>query len=85
MAHVDTADDVMGNNVKPRVIEAYDGKDIVLNEQFTLIAGENPELSKYVGETIVVTDGNTLLGSDDIDGIDEIMSASAFLVAHPEV
>lgn len=85
MAHVDTADDVMGNNVKPRVIEAYDGKDIVLNEQFTLIAGENPELSKYVGETIIVTDGNTLLGSDDKAGVAEIMSAAAFLVAHPEV
>lgn len=85
MAHVDTADDVMGNNVKPRVIDSYDGKDIVLNEQYTLVAEENPELAKYVGETIIVTDGNTLLGSDDKAGVAEIMSAAAYLKAHPEV
>lgn len=85
MAHVDTADDVMGNNVKPRVIEAYDGKDIVLNEQYTLLAEDNPELGKYIGETLIVTDGNTLLGSDDKAGVAEIMSAVAYLAAHPEV
>ncbi len=85
MAHVDTADDVMGNNVKPRVVTAYDGKDIVLNEQYTLMAQENPELARYVGETLIVTDGNTLLGSDDKAGVAEIMSAAAYLVSHPEI
>ncbi len=85
MAHVDTADDVMGNGVKPRVIEAYDGKDIVLNEHYTLKREDNPELEGYFGQTLLVTDGNTLLGSDDKAGVAEIMSAAAYLISHPEV
>lgn len=85
MAHVDTADDVMGNNVKPRVIEAYDGNDIKLNDEYTLAVEGNPELTRYVGETLVVTDGTTLLGSDDKAGVAEIMTAADYLVRHPEI
>ncbi|NLL25196.1 MAG: Peptidase T [Spirochaetes bacterium ADurb.Bin315] len=85
MAHVDTADDVPGNGVKPRVIEKYDGGDIPLNEEHSIVAAENPELSDYVGETLVVTDGTTLLGSDDKAGIAEIMSAVRHLMEHPEI
>ena len=79
MAHVDTADDVMGNGVKPRVIEAYDGNDVKLNEDYTLLRAENEELASYVGETIIVTDGNTLLGSDDKAGVAEIMAVARLL------
>ncbi|MGH0052102.1 MAG: peptidase T [Sphaerochaetaceae bacterium] len=85
MAHVDTADDVPGNGVKPRVIETYDGKDIVLNEEYTLKVESNPELLHYKGETLIVTDGTTLLGSDDKAGVAEIMSVARYLVSHPEI
>ena len=84
MAHVDTADDVPGNGVKPRVIEKYGGGDIPLNEEYSIVADENPELSNYIGETLVVTDGTTLLGSDDKAGIAEIMSAVRYVMEHPE-
>ncbi len=69
MAHVDVADDVMGNGVKARVIEAYDGKDIVLNETYTLGVAENPTLLSYKGQSLVVTDGTTLLGGDNKAGV----------------
>ena len=85
MAHVDTADDVNGNGVKPRVVEAYDGKDIPLNETYTLLAEENPELANYIGETLVVTDGTTLLGSDDKAGVAEIMSIAHHLASNPQI
>lgn len=85
MAHVDTADDVMGNGVKPHVIDSYDGKDIQLNPETTLSAASNPELSKYVGETIIITDGNTLLGGDDKAGVAEIMTAVKYLLDNPEI
>nr|WP_321307192.1 peptidase T [uncultured Sphaerochaeta sp.] len=85
MAHVDTADDVPGNGVKPRVIASYDGKDIPLNEEHTLKVEDNPELLRYKGETVIVTDGNTLLGSDDKAGVAEIMSAAEYLLSHPEI
>lgn len=84
-SHVDTADDVDGNHVKPRVIEGYDGKDIVLNEQCTIKAVENPELAKYVGSTIITSSGDTLLGCDDKGGVAEIMTAVSHLVKHPEI
>ena len=84
-SHVDTADDVDGNHVKPRVIERYDGKDIVLNEQCTIKAAENPELAKYVGSTIITSSGDTLLGCDDKGGVAEIMTAVSHLVKHPEI
>lgn len=85
MAHVDTADDVPGNGVKARVIDAYQGGDIPLNEQVTLSVADNPALEEYIGETLIVTDGTTLLGSDDKAGIAEIMSAIRFLVENPQV
>lgn len=84
-SHVDTADDVDGNHVKPRVIEGYDGKDIVLNEQCTIKAVENPELAKYVGSTIITSSGDTLLGCDDKGGVAEVMTAVSHLVKHPEI
>ncbi|MFA5446924.1 MAG: peptidase T [Sphaerochaeta sp.] len=85
MAHVDTADDVPGNGVKARVIDSYDGSDILLNEEHTLAVADNPELLNYTGETLIVTDGTTLLGSDDKAGIAEIMSAAAYLLANPQI
>lgn len=85
MSHVDTANDVEGNHVKARVIESYDGKDIKLNEKVTLDVESNPELSQYKGTTLIVTDGNTLLGGDDKTGIAEIMTAIKYLQENPEV
>lgn len=84
-AHVDTADDVMGNGVKPVIHENYDGKDIKLSEEYTINAADNPELAGYVGSTIITSDGTTLLGSDDKSGIAEIMTAVHYLVDHPEI
>lgn len=85
MAHVDTADDVPGNGVKPRVITSYDGKDIPLNETYTLKVEENAELSSYVGETLIVTDGTTLLGSDDKAGVSIIMTVAKTLMENPNI
>lgn len=83
-AHVDTAQGVEGNGVKPRLIENYDGKDIKLNGEKTLYVGENPELLQYKGSSVIVTDGTTLLGSDDKAGVAEIMTAVHWFVEHPE-
>jgi tripeptide aminopeptidase len=85
MAHVDTAPDLTGKNVRPQVVENYDGGPIRLNETYTLDPKEFPELAGYVGGTIITTDGTTLLGADDKAGVAEIMSAVAFLQAHPEI
>lgn len=85
MAHVDTADDVMGNGVKPRIIDAYDGKDILLNSQYTLSVEDNPALVDYIGKTLVVTDGTTLLGADDKAGLAIIMSVAKRLVEDPSI
>lgn len=87
MSHVDTYDGMSGRNVNPRVIENYDGNDILLNkeEHITLSVKSFPELKKYVGKTLVVTDGTTLLGADDKAGIAEIMTALEYLIAHPEI
>ncbi|MCR4676057.1 MAG: peptidase T [Sphaerochaetaceae bacterium] len=84
-SHVDTASDVMGNGVKPRVVRNYEGGDIKLNSKYTIFASENPELESYIGSDIVVSDGNTLLGSDDKSGISEIMTAVSYIVKHPEI
>lgn len=84
-AHVDTASDVMGNGVKPRVIESYDGGDIVLKSGLVIKAAENPELAPYKGTTLVVSDGTTLLGSDDKSGVAEIMTAVHRLVENPQI
>ena len=87
LAHVDTSPDVSGANVHPRVIEHYDGGEIVLNakENIRLSPERFPDLRKYVGQTLVTTDGTTLLGADDKAGVAEIMTAMATLIAHPEI
>lgn len=87
ISHMDTSPAVSGENVKPHIIENYDGKDIVLNEekQIILRAGENPELALYAGKRLIVTDGTTLLGADDKAGIAEIMTMAEYLLAHPEI
>lgn len=86
MAHVDTANDVPGNGVKPQVIENYDGGDITLGSSSRVIKREdNPELSNYIGSTIFTSDGTTLLGADDKAGISEIMAVAKLLVENPEI
>jgi tripeptide aminopeptidase len=87
MAHLDTASDVSGANVKPRLVERYAGGDIRLGEGDgpVLDAAGNPELAEHLGDTIVVTDGATLLGADDKAGVAEIVTAASLLVAHPEL
>lgn len=87
LAHLDTATDFTGKNVRPQVVEDYDGKDIVLNEALSVVLSprEFPELAGYKGHTLLTTDGTTLLGADDKAGIAEIMTAMAHLIAHPEI
>ena len=85
LAHVDTAPDMSGENVRPRIIENYDGKDIVLNNALTMRVADFPELSRFVGHTLIHTDGTTLLGADDKAGVAEIMTAAEYLISHPEV
>lgn len=87
IAHMDTNEDVSGTNVNPRIIENYDGKDIVLNEDLGIVTTveDTPELKRFVGEEIIVTDGTTLLGGDDKAGIAAIMTAMEYLVNHPEI
>jgi tripeptide aminopeptidase len=85
MAHIDTASDVSGANVKPRLIEGYDGKAILLGGDLVLDPSDNPELADHVGDSIIVTDGSTLLGADDKAGLSEIMTMAAWLLAHPEI
>ena len=85
LAHVDTAPDMSGENVRPHIIESYDGKDIVLNNALTMKVSDFPELTKFIGHTIIHTDGTTLLGADDKAGVAEIMTAAEYLMAHPEV
>lgn len=87
IAHVDTSPDVTGKDVNPRIVEDYDGTDIVLSaeERVVLSTEEFPELLRYVGDDLIVTDGRTLLGADDKAGVAEIISAIAYLQAHPEI
>ncbi|MGO4694541.1 peptidase T [Paenibacillus sp. 2TAB26] len=87
LAHIDTATDFTGTNVKPQIIEQYDGNDIILNEAQRIIMSPNdfPELHGYKGHTLITTDGTTLLGADDKAGITEIMTAMAHLINHPEL
>lgn len=87
IAHVDTSPDVTGKEVKPRIVENYNGTDIVLSaEDHTVLSIEEfPELLRYVGNDLIVTDGHTLLGADDKAGVAEIVSAIAYLQAHPEI
>lgn len=87
IAHMDTSPDCSGANVKPRIIQNYDGSDIVLNAEagVTTCVSQFPELRSHIGEDLIVTDGTTLLGADDKAGIAEIVTAMTYLQAHPEV
>ena len=87
IAHLDTSPDMSGHNVKPRIVKAYDGGDITLNAEADVVLSpaQFPELKHYVGQDLIVTDGNTLLGADDKAGIAEIVSAIAYLQEHPEI
>ncbi|MBF6978481.1 peptidase T [Aerococcaceae bacterium zg-BR22] len=86
IAHVDTAD-FNAENVQPQLIENYDGGDIVLNvaQNIVMKTDEFPNLAPYKGQTLITTDGTTLLGADDKSGIAEIMTAMEYLIAHPEI
>lgn len=85
IAHMDTAPDYSGTDVKPRIIECFDGNDIPLNEEVTMKMDDFPWMRDLKGKRLVVTDGTTLLGADDKAGIACIMEAMAYLIAHPEV
>ena len=87
ISHLDTAPDVTGKNVKPKIIKNYDGKDIVLNEELNIITSpkDYPDLKKFIGEDLIVTVGTTLLGADDKAGISEIVTAIEYLVNNPEI
>ncbi len=87
IAHLDTSPDMSGRNVKPRIVEDYDGGDIVLNadQHIVLSPNEFPELRHYIDQDLIVTDGTTLLGADDKAGVAEIISAVAYLKDHPEI
>lgn len=87
IAHMDTSPDMSGKGVKPRIVQDYDGKDIVLcaDEEIILSPRQFPELLCHKGEDLIVTDGHTLLGADDKAGIAEIITAVAYLKAHPEI
>lgn len=87
IAHMDTAPDASGKNIRPRIVSQYDGKDIVLNEKENIVleTSKYPEILRYEGQDIIVTDGKTLLGADDKAGIAEIVSACEYLIHHPEI
>ncbi|MBQ2019786.1 MAG: peptidase T, partial [Rikenellaceae bacterium] len=85
ISHVDTAPDMSGKDVKPQVIECYEGGDIKLNDQLTMRVEDFPELNFFKGHTLIHTDGTTLLGADDKAGVAEIMTAAEYLLTHPEV
>jgi len=85
IAHIDTSPDCSGTNVRPRIIEAYDGSDIQLNSEVTTHVSLFPELKQHIGEDLIVTDGTTLLGADDKAGIAEIVTAMTYLMGHPEI
>lgn len=85
ISHMDTSPDFTAENVRPQIWENYDGGDIQLNESMILSPNEFPELTQYKGQTIITTDGTTLLGADDKAGLAEIVTAAAYLVAHPEI
>ncbi len=87
IAHMDTSPDCSGKDVRPRIIEHYEGGNIVLNQEAGIVTSvkQFPELKEHVGEDLIVTDGNTLLGADDKAGIAEIVTAMTYLQAHPEI
>jgi tripeptide aminopeptidase len=87
VAHFDTTPDFTGANVKPQIVKNYDGKDIVLNAEKNIVLSPSyfEDLLLYKGQTLITTDGTTLLGADDKAGITEIMSAMEYLIQHPEI
>ncbi|GEK32872.1 peptidase T [Kurthia sibirica] len=85
LAHVDTTTDFTGTNVKPQRIDNYDGGNIKLNEHLTLSPKQFPELTNYIGQTLITTDGTTLLGADDKAGIAEIMTAMEYFIKNPDI
>lgn len=87
IAHMDTSPDFSGTNVNPQIHENYDGKDIVLNKEKNIVLSPDyfEDLLLYKGQTIITTDGTTLLGADDKAGITEIVSAMEYLIQHPEI
>lgn len=85
ISHYDTSPDCSGSNIKPRIVEGYDGGDITLSEGIILSPDMFPELLDHKGEDIIVTDGTTLLGADDKAGIAEIVEAMLYLKSHPEI
>lgn len=87
ISHLDTSPDFSGTDIKPRIIENYDGKDIVLNKDENIVLSPLyfDDLLKYIGQTLITTDGTTLLGADDKAGITEIVTAMEYLIDHPEI
>ena len=87
ISHFDTTPDFTGANVKPQIIENYDGKDIILNEAENIVLSPDyfDDLLLYKGQTLITTDGTTLLGADDKAGITEIVSAMEYLIANPRI
>lgn len=87
VSHFDTSPDFSGANVQPQIIKNYDGKDIILNAEKNIVLSPNyfKDLLEYKGQTLITTDGTTLLGADDKAGITEIVSAMEYLIQHPEI
>lgn len=87
IAHMDTAPTYSGIGVNPRIVENYNGEDIILNEKENIVLSPNdfPHMKKYVGQDLIVTDGKTLLGADDKAGVTEIIEAMKYLKEHPEI
>ncbi len=87
IAHMDTSDEVSGKDVKPRIVESYDGKDITLSDDGKVILSPKdfPEMLSHIGEDLIVTDGTTLLGADDKAGVSEIMTMAEFLIQNPDI
>ncbi|APZ47281.1 peptidase T [Polaribacter reichenbachii] len=87
IAHIDTSPDFTGANVKPQIIENYQGNAIILNEKENIVLSPDyfDDLLQYKGQTIITTDGKTLLGADDKAGVTEIVTAMEYLVNHPEI
>ncbi|MCQ2323572.1 MAG: peptidase T [Paludibacteraceae bacterium] len=85
IAHMDTSPDASGKHVSPRIVKNYDGKDIPLSEGIILETSKYPEILKYIGQDIIVTNGKTLLGADDKAGLAEIVTACEYLIQHPDI
>ena len=87
IAHMDTSPDMSGKDITPRIVDKYNGKNIILNKENNIILSPTdfPEILNYIGQDIIVTDGTTLLGADDKAGLSEIITAIEFLKNHPEI